>query len=127
MKAYLFATLLAACCAFAVVPARADEGPTFEGPLSPAESQFLASVKSDLTARFPHATDAEKAGYVRYTAPDDTGAISYANQQWTSDPTHPSQLCVQQERQSPRRRLSRPSPERRASAAALGHQSRSLG
>ena len=92
MKAYLFATLLAACCAFAVVPARADEGPTFEGPLSPAESQFLASVKSDLTARFPHATDAEKAGYVRYTAPDDTGAISYANQQWTSDPTHPSQL-----------------------------------
>jgi hypothetical protein len=92
MKAYLFAALVAACCAFAVVPARADEGPTFEGPLSPAESQFLASVKSDLTARFPHASDAEKAGYVRYTAPDDTGAISYANQQWTSDPTHPSQL-----------------------------------
>ncbi|MBV9277278.1 MAG: hypothetical protein JOZ97_03480, partial [Candidatus Eremiobacteraeota bacterium] len=36
--------------------------------------------------------DAQKAGYVRYTAPDDTGAISYANRQWPSDPTHPSQL-----------------------------------
>jgi hypothetical protein len=40
-----------------------------------------------ILARFPHDGDATKAGYVRYTEPDDTGAISYANQQWTSDPT----------------------------------------
>ena len=76
MKAYLFAALLAACAVFAVAPARADEGPTYEGRPSLAEEQFLQSVQRDLTARFPHASDAEKAGCVRYTAADDTGAIS---------------------------------------------------
>lgn len=91
MKALTAAIALAACCVIAA-PVRADEGPTYTGPLSPSEAQFVASVQRDLTARFPHVTDAEKAGYVRYTGVDDTGAISYANQQWTSDPTHPSQL-----------------------------------
>jgi hypothetical protein len=44
-------------------------------------------------ARFPTAADAEKAGYIRYTAEDDTGAISYANLHWQSaDIRHPSQL-----------------------------------
>jgi hypothetical protein len=90
MKAGL-AAVLAALCAMTAV-ARADEQPTYTGPLSPSETQFLDSVRRDLTARFPHASDAEKAGYVRYTAPDDTGAISYADQQWNADPTHPSQL-----------------------------------
>ena len=52
----------------------------------------MASVTKDLTARYPHVADAEKAGYVRYTSPDDTGATSYADQQWNADPTHPSQL-----------------------------------
>ena len=43
--------------------------------------------------RFPTAADAEKAGYVRYTEEDATGAISYANMQWFStDVRHPSQL-----------------------------------
>jgi hypothetical protein len=42
---------------------------------------------------FPMAADAEKAGYVRYTSVDDTGAISYANCNWESaDALHPSQL-----------------------------------
>ncbi len=91
MKPLLIASLLATFCAFAVV-ARADEGPTYKGPPSPSEEAFLKSVRSDLTARFPHASDAEKAGYVRYTSVDDTGAISYADQRWSSDPTHPSQL-----------------------------------
>jgi hypothetical protein len=90
MKARL-AAVLAALCAITSV-ARADESPTFKGPLSPSEAQFVQSVQRDLIVRFPHAGDAEKAGYVRYTGVDDTGAISYANQQWTSDPTHPSQL-----------------------------------
>ncbi|HEY6449551.1 MAG TPA: hypothetical protein VIX60_02610 [Candidatus Cybelea sp.] len=90
MKARLAAALAALFAITAV--ARADEGPTFKGPLSSSEAQFVQSVQRDLIARFPHATDAEKAGYVRYTGVDDTGAISYANQQWTSDPTHPSQL-----------------------------------
>jgi hypothetical protein len=92
MKRPLTMALLAAFCALAL-PAGADENQTDSGPLSPGEQQFVQSVQKDLMARFPHASDAEKAGYVRYTSPDDTGAISYANpQSWTSDPTHPSQL-----------------------------------
>lgn len=91
MKAQLTAVLLAFFCTLAVA-VRADEGPTDTAPLTPSETQFVASVRADLLARFPHASDAEKAGYVRYTGIDDTGAISYANRQWTSDPKHPSQL-----------------------------------
>jgi hypothetical protein len=92
MKAFLASALLAALWGMALVPALADERPTYLGPLSPSEEQFVASVKADLLARYPHVSDAQKAGYVRYTSPDDTGAISYADQKWTSDPTHPSQL-----------------------------------
>jgi hypothetical protein len=77
---------------WAAIPARADEGPTNNGPLTQSEQQFVDKVKADLMQRYPHVTDAEKAGYVRYTGVDDTGAISYANRQWNSDPTHPSQL-----------------------------------
>lgn len=88
----ILAALLSVMCLAAAVPAVADEGPTDTGPLTPAEDQFVASVKADLQAHYPHASDAEKAGYVRYTRPDDTGAISYAKDQWNSDPKHPSQL-----------------------------------
>jgi hypothetical protein len=91
MKVRATAAFLAIFCALATA-ARGDEQPTYTGPLTPRESQFVQSVQSDVTARFPHASDAEKAGYIRYTGIDDTGAISYANRQWTSDPTHPSQL-----------------------------------
>lgn len=73
-------------------PACADETATCKGPLSAGESAFVQKVQSGVSAQFPHASDAIAAGYVRYTAPDDTGAISYANRQWTADPTHPSQL-----------------------------------
>lgn len=92
MKALLTAALLAVLSAFAFAPALADENQTNSGPPSPSEVKFLTSVKADLLARFPHVTDAEKAGYIRYTSPDDTGAISYANLKWNADPTHPSQL-----------------------------------
>jgi hypothetical protein len=95
MSARLAAAFLAIFCAFPAL-ARADEAPTDTGPLTPSEAQFIASVQRDLMARFPHVADAEKAGYVRYTGVDDTGAISYADQQWTSDPTHPSQLWYDQ-------------------------------
>lgn len=72
---------------------RADQSPTYSGPLSPAESAFVKAIQSDLMSRFPTARDAEKAGYVRYTNADETGAISYANFQWNSpDAAHPSQL-----------------------------------
>lgn len=73
--------------------ALADAGPTYSGPLSASEQTFVKSIQADLGKRFPTAADAEKAGYVRYTNPDDTGAISYANFHWTSqDIQHPSQL-----------------------------------
>ncbi len=90
-KRALFSTLavLISLCA----SARADESPTKVGALSPPESAFVRSIQADLTARFPHAADAEKAGYVRYTNVDASGAISYANMHWTSeDIRHPSQL-----------------------------------
>ena len=90
-------TLIAAFgAAFALsiaAPAFADENPTYSGPVSPSEASFVKAIQADLSARFATVADAEKAGYVRYTAEDDTGAISYANQQWQStDAKHPSQL-----------------------------------
>ena len=91
MKARLIAAVVVALCASAGI-ARADEDATYFGALSSAEKQFVASVTKDLMARYPHVADAEKAGYVRYTSPDKTGAISYTDQHWNADPTHPSQL-----------------------------------
>jgi hypothetical protein len=92
MNRFAFTAFLLLAVSALSTAARADEKPTYYGPLSASETQFLQSVQSDLLKGFPHVSDAIKAGYVRYTSPDDTGAISYANQQWTSDPTHPSQL-----------------------------------
>ena len=61
--------------------------------MSPAENAFVASMQADLNKRFPTSADAVKAGYVRYTNPDETGAISYTNKQFQSaDVHHPSQL-----------------------------------
>jgi len=73
--------------------ASADENPTFFGPLSANEQAFVRGIQADLGSRFATAAEAERAGYVRYTTEDDTGAISYANLQWQSaDARHPSQL-----------------------------------
>jgi len=67
--------------------------PKLSGKPVGAEVQFVRSIQADLMRRFPTAADAEKAGYLRYTYEDSTGAISYANRQWqSSDPQHPSQL-----------------------------------
>jgi hypothetical protein len=57
------------------------------------EKPFVDAIAPDLAARFPTASAAVRAGYIRYTDEDDTGAISYANRNWTStDEKHPSQL-----------------------------------
>jgi hypothetical protein len=70
---------------------RADTTP--DGRPTAAEQPFVSKVTADLQARFPTAADAVKAGYLRYTDEDETGAISYANREWTSaDTAHPSQL-----------------------------------
>jgi len=87
-------TIVLLVAVFALItPARADTGPVVHGKPNAAEAAFVKSVQNDLMRRFPTAADAEKAGYVRYTNEDDTGAISYANRHWDSrDPQHPSQL-----------------------------------
>jgi hypothetical protein len=79
------------------ISARADQGyltPIYKGPMTPAEQGFVKSIQADLMKRFPTSADAEKAGYVRYTSEDDTGAISYANPSLfaTLDQKNPSQL-----------------------------------
>jgi hypothetical protein len=92
MRRIAFLAILTVVIAF---PAglKADESPKYKGPLSASERAFVSAIQNDFNKRFAHAADAEKAGYVRYTNPDDTGAISYANMQWTStDIAHPSQL-----------------------------------
>ncbi len=84
---FCFAMLATASLAYA------DQSPTYFGPPSSSETAFVNSIQADLMQRFPTAQDAEKAGYVRYTNADETGAISYANFQWQSpDIRHPSQL-----------------------------------
>ena len=88
-------TVVATCALLLAVAAAAyaDEQPTYTGPMSAAEQAFVSAMAANLMSRFPTAADAEKAGYVRYTSEDETGAISYANQQWQSpDIRHPSQL-----------------------------------
>jgi hypothetical protein len=88
-----FSLLCTALFMIVTVNALADQAPKYHGPLSASEKQFVSSIQADLMKRFPTAADAEKAGYVRYTNADDTGAISYANMNWQSaDPQHPSQL-----------------------------------
>ena len=84
-------TVLVLCLSARV--AVADQNPTYRGGESASEQQFVRSIQADLGTRFARVADAQRAGYVRYTNEDDTGAISYANQQWTSgDTRHPSQL-----------------------------------
>lgn len=89
MKRILTA-LLAGALLSVPLTARAD-GPS--GTPTSAEAPFVKAVAADLGARFPTTADAERAGYIRYTDEDETGAINYANRVWTSvDEKHPSQL-----------------------------------
>jgi hypothetical protein len=61
--------------------------------LSASENAFVSEISSYLMAHYPTAADAVRASYIRYTAEDETGAISYANLHWQStDTRHPSQL-----------------------------------
>ncbi len=84
------ALLALAAFAFAPMSALADDA---SGKPNAAEAVFVSKVSSDLNARFATPGAALKAGYLRYTDEDGTGAISYANRQWSSaDAAHPSQL-----------------------------------
>jgi len=52
--------------------------------MSSAEKQFVRRAAAILNRRYATPAQAEKAGYVRYTNEDETGAISYANEHWES-------------------------------------------
>jgi hypothetical protein len=72
----------------------ADTPPTSAPSPSAAEATFLTTVMRELPKRYPNPAAATKAGYVRYTNEDRTGAISYVNvARWDStDPREPAQL-----------------------------------
>lgn len=122
MAVLMLAALLAAACSRSTAPAAVTSGPaatpvpavvmmtratpasgtatpTHAMPvqLSPfpnaAESKFVAAVSGDLRRRFSTVGSAEAAGYIRYTAEDDAGIITYTNLRWFGDdPRHPTQL-----------------------------------
>lgn len=84
---------LAVLCALFSTGVASAATPALSPKPTAAEAPFVSAIQRDLMARFPTAAAAEAAGYVRYTNEDDTGAISYVDtRNWTSDPTHPSQL-----------------------------------
>lgn len=79
--------------ALATLPLAGRAGADLSGTPTAAEEPFVTKATTELQARFPTAADAVKGGYIRYTDEDETGAISYANRNWTSaDAAHPSQL-----------------------------------
>jgi hypothetical protein len=88
--------------AFALIPFGASAAdaptpaaaPTAAPAPSAVESAFLVKIMRDLPQRYPNPASANKAGYVRYTNEDKTGAISYVNTKaWnTTDPGVPAQL-----------------------------------
>jgi hypothetical protein len=93
MSKHLVSLLLAAAVLAVPLRALADQNATYHGPVAASEKPFVAAIQADLMSRYPTAADAEKAGYIRYSNPDDSGAISYANLHWQStDAKHPSQL-----------------------------------
>ncbi|HMD02455.1 MAG TPA: hypothetical protein VKG44_05760 [Candidatus Baltobacteraceae bacterium] len=88
--ALILALAFAPSLAFGADPAAT---PAPDGHPTATEQPFISKISSDLQARFATTDAAVKAGYIRFTDEDSTGAISYANRQWTSaDPAHPSQL-----------------------------------
>jgi hypothetical protein len=91
-RVFVVRSLVSGAC-FALLAAVSVAGATLPGRPTASEVPFVAKISADLNARFATSAAAEKAGYLRYTDEDDTGAISYANRRWTSsDPAHPSQL-----------------------------------
>jgi hypothetical protein len=90
-----FSFLMALALLAAPLAARAaDAAPTPAPSPSAAEATFIATVTRELPQRYPNPAAATKAGYVRYTNEDRTGAISYVNiAHWdATSPAAPAQL-----------------------------------
>ncbi len=85
------------CIAFAltalfVAPAAASAQST-PSPMTAAENTAVNDIAKTLNKRYPTPADAIKAGYVRYTNEDKTGAISYAGKNFDStSEAQPAQL-----------------------------------
>lgn len=93
MKRMLFSVAVFSllCSGSGMAQGMGMKGPS--GRPTAREASFVASISKDLRARFGTTAQAAKAGYVRFTDEDDTGAISWANGKWNStDPKHPSEL-----------------------------------
>ena len=68
--------------------------PPTAAPLNAAERAFYERASGTLQHLYPNPAAAEKAGYIRYTNEDRTGAISYENSNYFNTPEvqHPQQL-----------------------------------
>ena len=91
---FVLVAALFALASSGIAGAQSTAAPTPAPPPNAAEATFLATIMRDLPARYPTPEAADKAGYVRFSNEDDTGAISYANiRAWNStDPDVPAQL-----------------------------------
>ena len=89
----LAAVLGAAFALTLVVPAWADENPTYNGPTSLPKPPSSKRSRPTSTQRFATVGRRREGRLRSLHGEDDTGAISYANMNWQSnDPQHPSQL-----------------------------------
>ncbi len=87
-----FAPLALAVLLASPAGAQPTQPPT-PAALLPSETAAVAQIAATLGKRYPNPAAAEKAGYVRYTNEDVTGAISYADREWDStSEDRPSQL-----------------------------------
>jgi hypothetical protein len=88
------ALIVFAALVLSPAPGRAEPTPVpTPATLSASETTAVGEIAAALNKRFPDPAAAQKAGYVRYTNEDDTGAISYADKQWDSTSIErPSQL-----------------------------------
>lgn len=67
--------------------------PQISGHAEPKEREFLREATGFLHYAYPTTAAAARAGFIRFTNEDRTGAISWANLHWTStDARHPSQV-----------------------------------
>lgn len=91
MHRYIASLGLVASLLFPLAARAADSTPT---PMTAAEKTAVTAIAATLNKRYPTPAAAEKAGYVRYTNEDDTGAISYANKRYweSTSEAQPSQL-----------------------------------
>lgn len=91
---FVLAAALFALASSGIAGAQPVTPPTPAPPPTAAEGTFLTTIMRDLPARYPTPEAANKAGYVRFSNEDETGAISYVNiRAWNStDPDVPAQL-----------------------------------